>query len=863
MMLAKLLCSGFVVLIPKLMTVTVTGHPVGENDSVSPVTEHFSKSQPGTVPRIPASLFSSFQDFGSVFEVNTSSSVESDIKSYDSENKNSLEKDVKSFTAYPLPPSSLILTHSQPSNNDPVDNLHDFSSRKKSNMFNKTLIDSQTDEDETVIDQIAVESELIEQTSASRIISTVSTTPYPKSTFILKTYHKTPIRSDQMRQKEVKDNDFVITSLKIEKEDSVQVETLATTMSSEVDFQLNSNSETITHKIHEMINDNQTSDELNSEFNSEFPIDVLYDSFDQDSIVTKKAEFEDGVSNNQTNILDRQHLSTVTYPNISEHQELTVTKVLNHHTFNVSKIKNQISILEASYTSGEANEDQSEEATSKHLNDSQKKLLTTTSYPVQKSFLKNNTIFHEVENLELSTTIGPPSFEMLPKLKPIEEEDNVDINITDKVEEISTITPLNNTRDIEKPPTVTPQKTIEDFIDNGKGFANEVNRDMGVDASDNEKEDSRELETMYYSDSFAITTIQPVHEVTFYATTLDYNSDEELIVRVKERNFNLLKEDSKTPSYNVDETVEAINDYVLNGETESENDSEVTTLQSINSNANVSFAKENIFFDDMANKSNNLETILEPISNKKHSEKKPNISDQRDPTTVSDVVKIEFTHPTPETSAEEPTTSNHDIQILTSNSSDSDEETEISCPLITLMNIQPHSMKLMIKPSEFHANTEITLQYERIPQNRQPEKAHSDNPVKETIIMYNHYQEYELSDLPEGKYIVCGNAKAQGSVFQTSCFEATITKLNHSTLQSGVLAVIIVAILIFIFVAVFTVLQKFASSRKKKQEREFKAKVDQFARKEKERQEKSLQENQELALTFPELNEPYEERCIM
>merc|ERR1719474_1208802 len=121
-MLAKLLCSGFVVLIPKLMTVTVTGHPVGENDSVSPVTEHFSKSRPGTVPRIPASLFSSLQDFGSVFEVNTSDSVESNLKSYDSENKNSLEEDVKSFTAYPLPPSSLILTHSKPSNNDPVDN---------------------------------------------------------------------------------------------------------------------------------------------------------------------------------------------------------------------------------------------------------------------------------------------------------------------------------------------------------------------------------------------------------------------------------------------------------------------------------------------------------------------------------------------------------------------------------------------------------------------------------------------------------------------------------------------------------------------------------------------------------------------
>ena len=76
---------------------------------------------------------------------------------------------------------------------------------------------------------------------------------------------------------------------------------------------------------------------------------------------------------------------------------------------------------------------------------------------------------------------------------------------------------------------------------------------------------------------------------------------------------------------------------------------------------------------------------------------------------------------------------------------------------------------------------QVQLQYERVGQNRPSMKHRMNDPVEETFYMLKQFQEYELLDLPEGTYVVCGSAKVQGSVFQTNCLEATIMKLEDNS----------------------------------------------------------------------------------
>ena len=57
--------------------------------------------------------------------------------------------------------------------------------------------------------------------------------------------------------------------------------------------------------------------------------------------------------------------------------------------------------------------------------------------------------------------------------------------------------------------------------------------------------------------------------------------------------------------------------------------------------------------------------------------------------------------------------------------------------------------------------------------------AHLDDPVLEYIPLIRTSQTYMLTDLPKGKYIVCGEAMDQeGEVYQESCFETRIRKLK-------------------------------------------------------------------------------------
>ena len=63
------------------ISVIVTSHPVSDQ-----VTQHFSRSRPGTVPRIPASIFSRLSDLGTVGDLLKHSHQERENSDQRSEN---------------------------------------------------------------------------------------------------------------------------------------------------------------------------------------------------------------------------------------------------------------------------------------------------------------------------------------------------------------------------------------------------------------------------------------------------------------------------------------------------------------------------------------------------------------------------------------------------------------------------------------------------------------------------------------------------------------------------------------------------------------------------------------------------------
>ena len=58
---------------------------------------------------------------------------------------------------------------------------------------------------------------------------------------------------------------------------------------------------------------------------------------------------------------------------------------------------------------------------------------------------------------------------------------------------------------------------------------------------------------------------------------------------------------------------------------------------------------------------------------------------------------------------------------------------------------------------------------------------HLDDPVIEYVPLSKRMQSHQLIDLPMGKYIVCGEALIQGEVYQSSCFETRIERLDTNS----------------------------------------------------------------------------------
>ena len=102
-------------------------------------------------------------------------------------------------------------------------------------------------------------------------------------------------------------------------------------------------------------------------------------------------------------------------------------------------------------------------------------------------------------------------------------------------------------------------------------------------------------------------------------------------------------------------------------------------------------------------------------------------------------------------------------------------------PLLTVLDTRPHSITLMIKPMDYKQDTMIRLMYERVPTNKGPFILSLDDPVVEVIPMRSHGQTHTLSELPMGKYIVCAEAMLMGEVFQSSCLETHIQRLENNS----------------------------------------------------------------------------------
>merc|ERR1740128_1484083 len=113
-------------------------------------------------------------------------------------------------------------------------------------------------------------------------------------------------------------------------------------------------------------------------------------------------------------------------------------------------------------------------------------------------------------------------------------------------------------------------------------------------------------------------------------------------------------------------------------------------------------------------------------------------------------------------------------------------------------------MSLMVKPKDYIPETMLRLLYERVPVHRQPVMQQLDDPVIEYIPLTRRVQSHDLTDLPMGKYIVCGEAMVKGEVYQANCFETRIERLDNNTLQSGVKVLIVMSILLVAMVILYS-----------------------------------------------------------
>merc|ERR1711874_757495 len=136
-------------------------------------------------------------------------------------------------------------------------------------------------------------------------------------------------------------------------------------------------------------------------------------------------------------------------------------------------------------------------------------------------------------------------------------------------------------------------------------------------------------------------------------------------------------------------------------------------------------------------------------------------------------------------------------------------------PLLTVLHTEPHSITLLIKPMQYKQDTMVRLLYERVPASKSPSMLHLSDPVIEVIPLTRPHLSHTISELPMGKYIVCGQAMLMGEVFQASCFETHIHRLDNNTLQVGVKVIIVMSLVMVVMVMVYAVVYQICKKKNK------------------------------------------------
>jgi hypothetical protein len=701
--------------------------------------------------------------------------------------QSSIEDDVKSFTAYPLPPSSFLFSNSKLTTNNPLDNLKEFVTWKSSDINDSQgNHENEIEDNESIfIDQLAVESGQNQQSIRAEIVKT----------------------------------------------DSASSLSLTKIPMSDLESNISSSEHSSEAKA------NPPSEKFNVIKNNE---SMKIQTFDTETRRTTTVRIS---AETTVNPLPEVPTSVATVDTTDP-----VTEASSTPAYNPSLYLGPVS------------------ATVSHrINDEAVSMRTsdTTWYSSQAAGHDENITPGTLSIVEIhAADMSKP--ETSPQAILDDEDD--DRNMTEIPSGVlsSEASPLANDAMAVQDTTEIPPETHQEKYEISSNVTNTENTDTNITAENyltfpgTVNEDSNDLETMYYSDIYAISTIQPVHEYTFYATTADTGSlrEEYELIKQKEKEFNLLKEEIDTsprnpvitselyeqvtviPSYDVHEYIDQdpedyspdieSNDKYLVHNTPTptypiETETETTNYPSLAESP----YKLNPKMDDSSDQSQKIDQF--DIAS----------SDSRDTTIANIIMDEDYTTGSSETEA------SHTKEVI-----------NIAYPLLTLMKIKPHSMKLLIKPENFYPNTKVELQYERVRHTHAPLLQHLDNPVREVVTLYGAYQEHELSNLPVGKYIVCGDAQIHGQVFQKNCFETTIFKLDNNELQSGVIVVIVVALLIVCGVIVFAIFHKLVVSKRRNKERELQEKVDQFARKEAELHEAELLASQVIAVSYPDPTEP-------
>merc|ERR1712117_126349 len=116
--------------------------------------------------------------------------------------------------------------------------------------------------------------------------------------------------------------------------------------------------------------------------------------------------------------------------------------------------------------------------------------------------------------------------------------------------------------------------------------------------------------------------------------------------------------------------------------------------------------------------------------------------------------------------------------------------------------------------------------------------------------------EYLVPDLTPGHYIVCVQVSHRHTSLQSQCFTVNIhNPVTDNGLGSGVLIIIILgAALVLALFGYFTFTCYIRHTRLAR-ERKLKLKVEEFARKERDRNEKY--DKSDVAVTYPDPNEPF------